>query len=209
MLSWYWLLESGVVTPGEKTPEYWCEKLMGPKYVGANGLSASVLVPLGNIPVLRTIDAGLPAKLRSEADRVKQRPREAFVDEVGIVEDVLAIRHVIVGGAIERGIGRIDRARQRAVAGIDVLIEFLEVGEIRPVLRRQSVFEIVVDEGHRGLHRGPRNVEIGAAEERGQVAIGGKRKRRIEARRCMAARRFGPAKDCRDRPCARRENIRS
>src|SRR5262249_9151620 len=25
-----------------------------PKYVGANGMSASVLVPLGNIPVLRT-----------------------------------------------------------------------------------------------------------------------------------------------------------
>src|SRR5262249_22869958 len=60
---------------------------------------------IGKYPGVAHVDAGLPAELRSEADRVEHRPGEAFVDEVGIVERVLAIGHVIVGGAIEQGIG--------------------------------------------------------------------------------------------------------
>jgi len=134
---------------------------------------------VGEYSGVADIDAGLPAEFRSEADRVKQRPRIDFIDEVGVVEGILAVRHVIVGGAIERGIGRIDRPRQRAVAGIDVLIELLEVGKIGPVLRRQSVFEIVVDKGHHGVHGGLRAVEIGAAVVRGQVTGGSERKGRI------------------------------
>src|SRR5262249_13020940 len=125
---------------------------------------------IGKYSSVADIDAGLSAEFGAEADRVKYGPSEAFVDEVGIVEGVLEIGHVIVGGAIEQGIGRIDRPRQRAVAGIDVLIEFLEVGKIGAVLRRQSVFEIVVDEDHHGVHGGLRTVETGAAVERGQVA---------------------------------------
>ena len=167
---------------GEK-PRVLVQEIDGPKIGRRKRIVRLRVGSVGKYSGVAHVDAGLPAEFRSEGDRVKHRPCEALVEEVGIVEGVLAIGHVIVGGAIEQGIGRIDRPRQRAVAGIDVLIEFLEVGQIRPVLRRQSVFEIVVDEDHRGVHGGPRNVERGAAVVRGQVAVRSERKRRIERRR--------------------------
>ena len=56
------------------------------------------------------IDAGLPTKLRSETDRMKQRPGVAFIDEIGVVEGIGAVGGVVVGRAVECGIGGVYRA---------------------------------------------------------------------------------------------------
>ena len=129
------------------------------------------------------IDAGLLAELGAECDGMKRRAGRGLVDEIGLVEDVVAVGVMLVGAEIDRGIGGIDRAAQRAVGGIDVLVEFLVVGGDRPVPHRQPVFEIVLDDGHAGLHVGERDIEGRAAEEHRQVAIRRERGRRIEARR--------------------------
>src|SRR5262245_1129611 len=55
-------------------------------------------------------NASLRAELRSEADRIKNRPRKHLVDEVGVVEDVVAVGRVVIGGAVEGEINGVDRA---------------------------------------------------------------------------------------------------
>jgi hypothetical protein len=85
---------------------------------------------LGKIPVLRTSSV-LQAELRAEADRMQDRPGRDFVDEVGLVERIVAVGRVLVRGTIESRTRGVDGSRQRAVAGIDVLVELLVVGEQR------------------------------------------------------------------------------
>ena len=104
------------------------------------------------------VNPGLPAKLHSERNRVEHRTGESFVDEVGLVEKIVAVGRMVISREIERGVGRIHRSRQGAVTGIDVLIKFLVVGEHRRVLHRQSISEIVFDKSHRLLHVGSCNV---------------------------------------------------
>ena len=140
-------------------------------------------------PGIADVDASLPPELCSETDRVEQRPGKGLVDEIGVVEGVVAIGLVVVGRAVEGESDRIDRASQRAVAGIDVLIELLVVGKVRAVFHRQPVSEIVVDEPHQGVHIGLRQIQIRAAVERGQVAVRGERRGRVETGRSRHARR--------------------
>jgi hypothetical protein len=158
--------------------------LIAPEIGGVERIGDYCVGSVREYPGVADVDALLPAELRSEADGVKDRSGEALVDEVGIVERIVAVGRVIVGRAIERRIGGVHRSRQRAIAGIDVLVEFLEAGIVAPVSHRQSIAEVVVEEAHHGLHGGLRAIQCRAAEERGEVAIGSKRSRRIETRRC-------------------------
>ena len=139
-----------------------------------------MFVPFGKHSGVADVDAGLPAELCSESDRVEERPGKGLVDEIGLVEDVVAVGLVVVGRAVEGQSVRIDRAGERAVAGIDVLIELLVVGIVRAVFHRQPVAEIVVDEPHQCVHVGHRHIQIRAAVERGQVAVRGERRGRVE-----------------------------
>jgi hypothetical protein len=100
---------------------------------------------------------------------------------------------VLIRAKIERGIGGVDRARQRTVGGIDVLVEFLVVGGDGPVPDRQSILEIVLNDGHAGLHVGARDVERGAAVEYREVAVRRERRRRIEPGRAAGRRLRGIA----------------
>src|SRR5262249_853186 len=113
---------------------------------------------------------------------MEYRLSENFVEEVRLVENIVAIGRIVICGSVERRLGRIDRAGQRNVSGINVLIEFQILGEHRRVACRQSVSEIVVDERHRLLHGGLGAVQIGIAEKRRQIPTWGKWSRRIEAR---------------------------
>ena len=81
-----------------------------------------------------------------------------FVDEVGLIDEVLAVGFVVIGRVVECRIGGVHRASQRPVTGVDVLVEFLVVGKERPVLHGQSAAEVVLDKGHQGLHVGARDV---------------------------------------------------
>ena len=74
-------------------------------------------------PGVADIDAGLPAEFGSERNRMKHRPGGSFVDEVGLVEDIVAVGRMVISREIERGVGGIYRSRQWAVTGIDVLIK--------------------------------------------------------------------------------------
>ena len=100
---------------------------------------------------------------------------------------------MLVGREIDRGICGIHRSRQRAVPRIDILIELLVIGEDRPVLDRQSVLEIVLDDGHGGLHLGARHIQGRAAEERRKISVRRERRRRIETRRPPGGRLRGIA----------------
>src|SRR6476661_1110356 len=71
-------------------------------------------------------DAGLPAEFSSKSDRVIERPSEHLVEKVGLVEEVLAVRRVVVGRAIECRAARVHRTGQGPVTGINVLVKFIE-----------------------------------------------------------------------------------
>src|SRR5258708_4839906 len=128
-------------------------------------------------PGVAKVDAGLMAELGAEPERVEQRPGGSFVDEVGLVEDVLPVGLVVVGRQIEVSGRGIYRASWK-----DVLIELLIVGDERAVLDRQAVLEVVLDEGHSGIYVGERPVQRRAAEELGQIAARRERRRRIGQR---------------------------
>ena len=51
------------------------------------------------------VDAGLAAELGAEAHGVRDRTGPALVDEVGLVEDVVAVGGVLIGAEIDRGVG--------------------------------------------------------------------------------------------------------
>ena len=91
------------------------------------------------------IDAGLTAEFGSEADRVEDRARRGLVGKIGLVEDVVAVGRVLIGAEVDGGIGRVDRAAERTVGRIDVLIEFLVVGGVSAVPDGQAVFEIMIE----------------------------------------------------------------
>src|SRR4030095_14012241 len=73
-------------------------------------------------------NSGLPAEFRPKRNGMEHWAGGAFVDEIGLVEEVVAIGRVVVGRAIECGIGKIHRACQWAIARIDVLIELQVFG---------------------------------------------------------------------------------
>src|SRR5262245_47018237 len=106
---------------------------------------------------------------------------ENLIKEVGLVEDIFAICRVVVRGAIERGLSGIDRAGQRTVPGIDVLIEFLIVREHRRVFYREPISKIVVDKCKCLLHGYIGAVQIGTAEKSRQIVVRCKWTGRIEA----------------------------
>ncbi|MEI9924709.1 MAG: hypothetical protein WDN50_15315 [Bradyrhizobium sp.] len=51
------------------------------------------------------VDTGLTAKLRAEANGMQRRPGIGLVDEIGLVEGVVAIGPVLIGAEIDAGIG--------------------------------------------------------------------------------------------------------
>src|SRR5436190_11460739 len=81
-------------------------------------------------PGVASIDAGLPAQLRSEADRVEDRPGVSFVEKIGIVEGIGAVGRVVVCGSVEGSVGRVYCPRERSVARINVLIELFVIREV-------------------------------------------------------------------------------
>src|SRR5262245_66635117 len=101
-------------------------------------------------PGVANIDTTLLTELGSEGNSVKNSAGRGLVDEIRLIEDVVAIGRVVIGGAVEGGFGDIDCTREWAIAGIDVLIEFLVVGDDRAVPHRQPVTEIMIDDGHAG-----------------------------------------------------------
>ena len=128
MLRPYLLLESGVVTPsaihaGEVVDESDRPEIGRRKRILNDGVGA-----VREYAGIADVDAGLTAEFGSESDRVEDRAGHGLVGEIGLVEDVVAVGRVLVGAEVDGGIGRIDRAGERTVGRIDVLVEFLVVG---------------------------------------------------------------------------------
>ena len=113
----------------------------------------------------------------------KHRTGESFVEEIGLIDEILAVGSMVISREIERGVGGFTAPDSGSIAGIDVLVKFLVVGEDCRVLHRQSISKIVIDEGHRLLHVGPCNIEIRATEKRCQVSVGCEWRGRIETGR--------------------------
>ena len=116
------------------------------------------------------------------------RARHGLVDEIGLVERVLARRVVVIGVERERCLIRryrsaTERGGSAGTAGKYVLVSPVVVGVVRPVPDGQSVAEIVVDDGHAGLHVDMRIVVKRTAEECREIAIRRERRGGIEARR--------------------------
>src|SRR4029078_5566311 len=125
-------------------------------------------------------DSGLLTELRSESDRMEYRPGEDFVEEVRLVENIIAVGRVVVCGPVKRSRGGIDCVRQRTIARINVLIKLQVLREHPRVSPGQSVSESVVDKRHGLLHGRFRTVQIGAAEKRREIPAGGEWSCRIE-----------------------------
>src|SRR5262249_9869112 len=137
---------------------------------------------VGEYTGIADIDAGLASELGAETDGVKEPAEWRLVDEVGLVEDVVAIGDVVVGAEIEKRVGGIDTAVERAVGRIDVLIILLVVGGDGAIPYREPVAEVVVDDGHSGLHRGNGLVQGRTAKEDRVVTVRSEWSRGIEAR---------------------------
>ena len=77
--------------------------------------------------------AGLAAEFGAEGDGVPHRAGRGLVDEVGLVERVLARRVVLIGVQRKRCLIRryraaTERGRRAGAAGIDVLVAAVVVG---------------------------------------------------------------------------------
>jgi hypothetical protein len=81
-------------------------EISGIKWVGYRRIC-----PVRKNPCVADINAGLPAEFGSERNRVKCRPGGYFVDEVGLIEDIIAVGRVVISREIKCGVGGIYRSR--------------------------------------------------------------------------------------------------
>ena len=135
----------------------------------------------GELAAVAQRQAGLPAELGAEGDSMQHRSGRGLVYKVGLVEGVLARRLVLVGRQRYQGLGRVYCATR-----IDVAVTAVVVGIDGAVPYRQAIAEIVVDDGHAGLHFDLGGVVDRAAEKGRNVAIGRERPGRVEPRRARA-----------------------
>ncbi len=121
------------------------------------------------------VQSDLGPELGPERDRVPHRAGHRLVDEVGLVEGVLAIGDVVIGAVGERAV-------VHGAAGKDILVTAVEVRDHGRVPARQPVAEIVLDDHHGRIGIDPRVVVLRAAEKRAEIAVRHEWRGRIEAR---------------------------
>ena len=63
-----------------------------------------MFVPVREDAGVAVVDAGLPAELGAERQACGTSVRCGLVDEIGLVEEVVAVGLVIVGRAVERSV---------------------------------------------------------------------------------------------------------
>jgi hypothetical protein len=107
----------------------------------------------------------LAAQFHAGEQHVADAAGAARDDQVGLVEQVLAGRRVVVGRDGDAGARRVDRAREH------VLVELVVVAEAETILQRDAAAEAMFDGRRQQVHGRVRRALIGIAEERLRIGV--------------------------------------
>ena len=108
------------------------------------------------------IVGGLAGELQAGENLVTDGAGGEGDDEVGLIEEIVAVGGLVVGGEGDGGAGGIYGT------GVNILVEFFVAAEARVIAQRDAVGERVIENGVGGVDGGAGGTLGGIAEEPGE-----------------------------------------